>query len=287
MRTVTIQRTKAFAGSMGAFKVYIEDPLSGEVKINGTPCRKLGELKNGEERNFVVGDEAAKIYVINDLLTKNLYNDFYQLPEGTEDIVLSGKCSSGLMTGNVFRFDDNTGEEANENRKKHKAWGIAIFIGAVLILTVVNILLDYNFVSKETFSADGFAITLDDTFTEESYEGVTRCYASEDAIIAIFKQPFSDQDREASQSQESYAMELMALTVAENRTSDYKLKTHGDLVYFDYTEEDSEDGSAYLCHFFIVKGEDAFWIVNITVMNEQADELNDEIFQWASSITLK
>lgn len=37
----------------------------------------------------------------------------------------------------------------------------------------------------------------------------------------------------------------------------------------------------------IILADDAFWIVNITVMNEQADELNDEIFQWASSITLK
>ena len=37
----------------------------------------------------------------------------------------------------------------------------------------------------------------------------------------------------------------------------------------------------------IILADNAFWIVNITVMNEQADELNDEIFQWASSITLK
>lgn len=287
MRNVTIIRTKAFAGSLGAFKVYIEDPLSGEVKINGTPCRKLGELKNGEECNFVVGDEAAKIYVINDLLTKNFYNDFYQLSEGTEDIVLSGKCSGSFIKGNVFRFDNNTDEAANKNRKKHNAWGIAIFVGAVVILSVVNILMDFNFVSKETFSGEGIAITLDDSFTEESYEGVTHCYSSEDAIIAIFKQPFSTQEHEAGLSQEAYAMEVMALTLAENRKSDYKLKTHGDLVYFDYIEEYSEDGSIYLCHFFIIKDEDAFWIVNITVMNEQADELNDEIFQWASSITLK
>lgn len=287
MRTVTIQRTKAYAGSLGAFKVYIEDPLSGEVKINGTPCRKLGELKNGEERDFVVGDEAAKIYVINDLLTKNFYNDFYQLPEGTEDIVLSGKCSSGLMTGNVFRFDDNTGEEANKNRKKHKAWGIAIFIGAVLILTVVNILLDHHFVSEEDFSADGFVITLDDTFTEESYEGVPYCYASEEAVIAIIRLPFSPRDHEAGLSQEAYAMELMAITLAENGKSDYKLKTHGDLVYFDYIGEDPDDGSTYLCRFFVLKGEDAFWILNITVMNEDAEELNDKIFQWASGFTLQ
>lgn len=37
----------------------------------------------------------------------------------------------------------------------------------------------------------------------------------------------------------------------------------------------------------IILADDAFWIVNITVTNEQADELNDKIFQWASGITLK
>ena len=75
--------------------------------------------------------------------------------------------------------------------------------------------------------------------------------------------------------------------LAENGKSDYKLKTHGDLVYFDYIGEDPDDGSTYLCRFFVLKGEDAFWILNITVMNEDAEELNDKIFQWASGFTLQ
>ena len=44
MRTLTIERKKSFVGCIAALKVYIEDPLAGELTINGVRCRKLGTL---------------------------------------------------------------------------------------------------------------------------------------------------------------------------------------------------------------------------------------------------
>ena len=49
MRNLTIHREKTFVGSLVKLKVYIEDTLVNELEINGIPCRKLGDLKNGEE----------------------------------------------------------------------------------------------------------------------------------------------------------------------------------------------------------------------------------------------
>ena len=38
----------------GKMKIYIEDYASFELTINDIPCRKIGELKNGEEKTFPV-----------------------------------------------------------------------------------------------------------------------------------------------------------------------------------------------------------------------------------------
>ena len=50
MRTLTIKRAKSFVACLAKMKVYVEDPTSREIVINNVPCRKLGDLKNGEEK---------------------------------------------------------------------------------------------------------------------------------------------------------------------------------------------------------------------------------------------
>ena len=60
MRNLTIKRNKTFVACLAKMKVYIEDASANDLTINGIPCRKLGDLKNGEEKNFSIGENAAK-----------------------------------------------------------------------------------------------------------------------------------------------------------------------------------------------------------------------------------
>ena len=82
MRNLTIQRVKSVVACMGRMQVYIEDPARGGLTINGVLCRRLGELKNGEERTFPVEETAVKVFVIADQLSRNFSNDYFQLPAG-------------------------------------------------------------------------------------------------------------------------------------------------------------------------------------------------------------
>ena len=91
MRNLTIKRTKSFVACLAKIRIYIEDPTANEISINNTPCRKLGELKNGEEKTFQIPNEAVKVFVIADKLSRNICNEYYQIPEGEDDISLSGK----------------------------------------------------------------------------------------------------------------------------------------------------------------------------------------------------
>ena len=140
MRKLTIKRNKTFVACLAKMKVYIEDPSSTDLVINDIPCRKLGVLKNGEEKTFEIGDGPAKVFVIADKMSKNFCNEFYQLSAGTQDVYLTGKNKFNPASGNAFRFDNNDSEEAKVNREKGKATGTIILIASIVVGIVIGFL---------------------------------------------------------------------------------------------------------------------------------------------------
>ena len=189
MRNLTIKREKSFVGSLAKMKVYIEDPTSNEICINDISCRKIGDLKNGEEKTFQIEEQKAKIFVIADKLSKNYCNEYYQLPDGQEDIFLSGKNKFNLANGNAFRFDNNESEESIANRKRGTRKGLLILIAAAAVGFVVGYLITSNlFANNESntkeFSSKGMSITLTDEFVKADIENFTVTYDSKK--VAVF-----------------------------------------------------------------------------------------------------
>ena len=143
MRKLTIKRTKSFVGCIAKMKVYIEDHVASELVICDVPCRKLGDLKNGEEATFEIGEEAAKVFVIADGVSKDYCNDLYELDDGQEDIYLTGKNHFNLASGNAFLFDNNHSQAALANRKKGKKKGIVYLIIAIVIGAIVGFMIPF------------------------------------------------------------------------------------------------------------------------------------------------
>ncbi|MBQ4509514.1 MAG: hypothetical protein II984_02215 [Clostridia bacterium] len=141
MRNLTIKRNKAGAGCAGKLKVYIEDHNAGEIEINGVPCRKIGTLKNGEEKTFSIDENEQKVFVIFDTMSKNYCNDYYKVPAGSEDVSLSGKCKFNPAAGNAFRFDGVTDEEVLQNRKSGNSKGVVVLIVAIIVGFVIGFLM--------------------------------------------------------------------------------------------------------------------------------------------------
>lgn len=106
MRYLTLQRTKSAIDFFVTIKVYIEDPASNEIKIQGVPCRKIGELKNGEQQSFIIGDEKLRIYIMSMKIDKNLCPDFYEVPAGTENVFLTCKFIWHPILTDVCRFEE-------------------------------------------------------------------------------------------------------------------------------------------------------------------------------------
>ena len=105
MRKLTIKREKSFVGSVMKMKVYAEDRDAKELTILNTPCRKLGEVKNGGELTVEIDEASRMIFVIGDLSTKDTCVGVAEVPAGSEDVTLRGKNRFAPLRGNPFVFE--------------------------------------------------------------------------------------------------------------------------------------------------------------------------------------
>lgn len=287
MRNLTIKRIKSFAGCLAQLKIYIEDASSNELLINGIPCRKIGEIKNGEEKTFVIGEESAKVFVIADKLSRNYCNEFYQLPAGEEDVFLSGKCHLNPARGNAFLFDNNDSAEVMQLRKKgsKKGWLIlcaalifGVIIGTIAGRAVVSLWFPKTEVEPKTFTDSGMTITLTNEFEREQSEQFTVCYDSNKVAVFALKEPFS-----LVESFQDYTLKEYGELVLRNNGSSSKLKTVDELYMFEY--DDTKGKYTYFA--FVYKADDAFWLVQFATLTELADEYEAKVIEWAKTVSFE
>lgn len=280
MRNFIITREKSFVGCFGVMKVYIEDSLSPEITINNTPCRKLGTLKNGEQKSFPVDDTSARVFVIADKLSKNFCNEFFDIPAGSFDVALKGKNHYNPFAGNPFRFEGTANEEVLANRKKTRRksyifMAIALVVG--LIAGFIGGFFGTEAVAPETFTREGMSITLTNEFMYVPQDGFTLCYGSENYSVFAIREEFSLFDEKLS------LYEYAGLVVAD---SDIEVADYEDLVCFEYAAE-GEDGTEY-CYFATVfEAEDSFWLVQFASEAPKYEEAFPSFVEWAKSVTFQ
>ena len=281
MRNLTIKRTKSFVGCIIKMKVYIEDPASNEITINNVPCRKLGTLKNGETVTFQIDNNQAKIFVIADKISKEYCNDFYTIPEGEDDISISGKNHFNPSAGNAFLFDGIHNDEILEKRNKNKKKGLVIFIAAIFLGVIIgllpNILLDPE---PKTFTSEyGINITLTDEFKRRDYEGFTDVYTTSDIAVMILKEGFF----EYGDISEYTISEYGYLFLSSNEMTSTRLSQTDNLTCFEYNNtSDSNKEYGYLGVIF--KDDDAFWIVQFSTYAKDMDEYRAQFIEWAKTV---
>lgn len=282
MRNLTVKRQKAYAGSLVTMKLYVEDPLSTELTINGTPCRKLGALKNGEEKSFSIDDHSMKLFVIADTLSKDAYNEVYTIPAGTEDVYLSGKNHFNPMAGNPFRFENVTNEETLGNRKKTGKKTLVIMICAIVVGLIMGLaagLLGGGSNEPKTFTADGFQITLTEDFSEFEEEGCIACYANEDVAIRVSKETFESYPILAECTLEDYA-----LLILEGAELDCELSEIQGLMSCEIEQPGIGGNTTYNIFITFYKSNTAFWVVEMAIDTQDAQALRADAINWAKSI---
>ena len=282
MRKLTVKRTKSFVACLYTVKLYIEDISNAEITINGTPCRKLGEIKNGDEKVFEIGDDKTRIYAISDKLSKDLSNDYYEIPEGTDDIFISGKNRFNPMRGNSFMFDGNTSEGALQNRKKRLRTGLITLGIAVVIGFIIGLALLPSPAAAKTFSTSDFDITLTNKFSASyEYSGFDVVFDSKDAAVFVISESMDELGIDGEVSAQEYGNLIML----SNDIDDTELSEKDGLTYFDYTE--NVDGENYTYVAFVYKDGDTFWLIQFCVSKDDYSKYADTIMSWAGSVKFK
>lgn len=286
MRNLTVKRQKSFVGCLAKMKVYIEDASGTDLEINGVPCRKLGDLKNGEEKTFLVTESAARVYIIADKLSKQYCNEFYPLPEGDADVFLSGKNRFNPGAGNAFRFDGVTDVEVLENRKKgnKKGWIVlivAIVVGYLLGSLIVQFLLSNAFAAKpKTFLEQDMQITLTDQFEEKDATGdFDYLYQSRTVVVQVFRENFAE-----GFGMEEWSTEKYAEVMVEVNEFDCEVRTESGFVCFDRSK--SVSGKDYRYFSVILKGDDAFYYVEFICVESNFEDYRSDFIEWAKTIKL-
>ena len=292
MRNLTIKRTKCFVGCLAKMKIYIEDPQSGDTVISGTPCRKIGELKNGEEKTFQIGEQSTKIFAIADKISKNYCNEYIELPEGNEDIYLSGQNKFNLANGNAFRFDNNESAEVQAHRKSSNKKGLKIFITILAVAVVVGLLAgfcaarlinsgntDKPVKAATTFSSEGMNITLPDEFEEVKVGTYTAAYDSEDVAVFALRESFN-----LIVGSENYSLRQYAQSVIDvNNLGSAEITESDGLTHFEY--ENKTNGGSFKYIAYVYKTDDAFWLIQFAATDKNVEKYADQITEWAKSVT--
>ncbi len=284
MRNLSIKRNKAFVGWGAKDKVYVEDYMNNDIIINGVPCRKIGTLKNGEEKTFEIDPVATKVYIINDKLSRNMCNDFYKVPAGEEDVTLTGEHKYNPFNGNAFRFDGVTDEEVLANRKKTTKKASIFYVLIFALFFIGSFALTFFLeteVLPETFTYGNMSITLTNEFSERNIDGYSACYESYDNLVMIIKDDSSYLENFDTYTLEQYGEDTLTYNEFD---SSIKLQKEDGLTYFEYEFTDEETGDVYSYFVPLYKSSDAFWFFEFASFKEDYETYRDQFVEWAKSV---
>ncbi|MGM9642646.1 MAG: hypothetical protein ACI3XI_05490 [Eubacteriales bacterium] len=286
MRKVNLTRDKSFVGCIGTLRVLVEDGAAGDININGTPCRLVAYVKNGETVSFEIGNEATKIYVIADKMSKNYCNDYYPVPEGDADLEIGGKCTYNPGLGNPFRFHGITDEEILKSRKRSNVKGVFILVLCIIIGVVIGLLLNFdvfmNIEKPQTFNCTDFDITLSTAFEAQAKDG-KYYFLSDECSLVVFEY---DYDEYANLKGMNDAELLDLFKESGFIASDAELAVVEGFSVVEYvTESDSGNLGKYFTVF--MRDEEGVFIFEFGSFPEHYEKYRPMFVEWTKSIKLK
>lgn len=291
MRRLWIHRRKSPAARMTKMKVYAEDP-EGDALINGFLCRQLGELKNGQMRSFSIGSQALRVFVVADSFSRNLYNEFALIPEGEEDVVLSGRNVRKSGSENPFRFDGPADEGMSQIQQQGNGGKTILMVLAIIAAIVVSVAAGLGAAvirashdrpggKPEIFRAEELQITLTKEFEKVDVPGYTACFAEDETAVFVLREE-PDPTVYGELSLDVYGAMILANSGFDPTV---QLQKEGGLTTFATSLTASVSGQEYYYYCGLFRGADAYWLVQITTMEQNPEEQFSRFRQWLMSVS--
>lgn len=287
MRYLTLKRRKSFVGSIATLKVYISDPEVNDLTIKGFNCRKLGELKNGQEMTFEIPNDEARVFVIAGIVSKDYCVDMKKISAGEENVCLSGACKFNLSNGNAFRFDGEADDEEKNIRtsgtkKGHGIMVISIILGVLIGIGVVFIPAYIRTYSPKDFSVGEMTITLNRSFKEYKEYDIkkfTSCLSSKSTAIYFVQEKYFDYELLEDLTVEEYAKIFI-----ESNKLNATPKNENGILSAEYEFTNQTTGQTFTCFVAFYKTDTAFWAISFATYKEKAEQQRPNVIKWAKSV---
>lgn len=284
MRNLTVKREKSYVGCLAKIKLYVPDEASGELTVMGVPCRLLGELKNGEEKTFPIGNGATEVYAIADKLSKDYCNDVYRIPGGKKDLRISGRCRFSLGS-NAFVFAGQDTPEKQQERKKRSRKSLWMFLACAALGILLGGLISWAMLgggepAPRVFAVEEMRITLTEEFQSFENNRFTSSLVSADVGITVLKEPFLQVPGSETLSLEEYGH----LVIANNGITGTMLCTENGLTFFEFDRENTEIGQVFSYFAAVYKSGDAFWLVQMYLPKAEYSALRPTLETYARSV---
>lgn len=283
MRKLTVRRQKTFVACLGTLQIFISDSASDRSLLD-TPVRLLCSLKNGEEATVEVPEEAFSLFAAFDSVSADYCVDAAQIPAGTEDVTVSGKCRFNPWIGNPFRFDGGeTPEKVLKARKKQTlrmAIVSAVVFAACFCLSWLAV---RGFGSgssrkEKVFEVNGLSLTLDGTFSvEELSEDEANIDSKNEWIYTAVFRPSELGDSDVKSAEDL----IRALLDFSQFTVPTGFATENGMTYLEIEYE--SDGYKYSSFITALQGNDCWYYLEFTTVRSKYASLRDQILQHAKS----
>ena len=160
----------------------------------------------------------------------------------------------------------------------------------IILLAMVVVLLFASCGEKKEepklkeFSKAGLTISLPEEFGEKEVVTQTATYVSLDSVVMILKEEFSMFEKMGMDPKELTLDEYFEL-IKTNNGSDWELKEDEGLKYFDYSTQVNGKDMSYMGT--ILKGTDAFWLVQFSCESGNFADKKADFLKWAKSIKVE
>ncbi|MBP3321841.1 MAG: hypothetical protein J6M12_05770 [Clostridia bacterium] len=156
-----------------------------------------------------------------------------------------------------------------------------LVLAALFAFASCNILQELKPYEAEdkVFEKAGLSLTLTEAFEETSYEGYTVCYEALFSAVYVLKEPFSAIEGFENYTIDQYEDLVLQANASKNPTS----STLDGTPVMEYSWENTDLGVTYRYFAIMLKGEDAFWLVQFTCAQEYYEEYKPYFEKWAKT----
>lgn len=161
---------------------------------------------------------------------------------------------------------------------------IALLLACLTLFTLAscNLLQELKPYEAEDkiFEKAGLTITLTEAFNEGSAEGYTACYESLFATVFVLKEPFDSFEGFEDYTIKDYERLILEANASKNPVSS-ELEGMPVMEYAFYNKDVDVD---YRYYAVMLKGADAFFMVQFACAEEYYEEFKPHFEEWAKSV---